>query len=312
MAPVHPRIQELIEAEASADAQPWRPSLDEVRAGYLETSAALGGKPEPVADVSDGRVPRAGGGSVPVRVYAPVAPAAQLGMLIWLHGGGWVSGDVEGFDRVARRLANASGALCVSVGYRLAPEHPFPAAVEDAKAVVAWAGGHGGVRFGSDPRRVVVGGDSAGGQVAALAVQHARDRVRAQLLVYPALDPACSSESYRAYADGPLLTAAEMRGYWAAYLGGGSAGSASERSGQASPLGGDLAGLPQTLIAVAEHDPVRDDGLAYATALRDAGVEVETITFETMTHSFLRWSGIVEQADELIAQLGQATRIAFA
>ncbi len=309
---VHPQIQAIIDEDAAeaAEAEPGPPSLESIRAGYLQTAIELGGAPEPVASAEDVVIARADGGGVPARVYRPIAPAAPLGTLVWFHGGGWIAGDLDGFDRVARQLANASGALCVSVDYRLAPEHPFPAALEDAHAALAWAGGAGATQLGSAPDRVVVGGDSAGGHLAALAVQRARDRVRAQMHVYPALDPACGSDAYRTYADGPMLTVADMRACWAAYLAVEDAAGAGDAA--ARPIDGDLAGLPPAFIAVAEHDPLRDDGLAYAAALRAAGVDVETALYDTMTHGFVRWGGIVEQAHELIARIGQATRSSIA
>ena len=265
--------------------------------------------------MNDVVIPREDGGRIVARVYTPLFPAAPLATLVWFHGGGWVAGDLEGFDRVARQLANASGALCVSVDYRLAPEHPFPAALEDAQAAIVWACGGGAEQLGTELERVVVGGDSAGGHLASLAVQHARGRVRAQLYVYPALDATCGSEAYRTYANGPMLTRADMQACWAAYLGSepGDEPDPGPVSGVAvSPLAGDLAGLPPAFFAIAEHDPLRDDGLAYAEALRAAGVDVETVHYETMTHGFLRWGGIVEQAHEAIAWLGQAVRASLA
>jgi acetyl esterase len=305
---VHPQIQAIADQRvlAADDSEPGPPALEAIRAGYLQTAIELGGPVEPVGDVADVVIPRAGGGRVRARVYTPLAPVASRGLLVWCHGGGWVSGDLEGFDRVARQLANAGGVPCVSVDYRLAPEHPFPAALEDAQAAVTWARGAGAEQLGTDPRLVVAGGDSAGGQLIALALQRTRAPVRTQLLVYPALDPACESEAYRTYADGPMLTRGDMVACWQAYR-----GALDARSDELSPVAGELAGLPAARIAVAEHDPLRDDGLAYAAALQAAGVAVEILHFETMTHGFLRWGGIVEQARELIDWLGQGVRIAL-
>ncbi len=247
-------------------------------------------------------IPRSEGGAVPARVYRAAEPFGANGALVWFHGGGWVAGNLDGFDRVARRLANACGMTCVSVDYRLAPEHPFPAAVEDADAAVAWATGEGARLLGTDPLRVVVGGDSAGGHLAALAVQRARDGVRGQLFVYPALDPATDSDAYRRYAEGPMLTARDMRACWDAYLGDGG-----DAAG-ARVLEGGLTGLPPAWLVIAEHDPLRDDGLNYAAALRSAGVPAETVVYDDMTHGFLRWGGIVERADQAITWLAAAAR----
>ena len=169
---------------------------------------------EEVARVEDVVIPAAEGGRIRARAYWPTVPAEALGVLVWLHGGGWYVGDIESFDRVTRQLANASGAVCLSVDYRLAPEHPYPAAVQDARAAVAWAAGAGARQLGTDPARVVVGGDSAGGNLAAVAARHERDAVRAQLLAYPALDATMAGDSYREFADGPMLRAQDMEQCW--------------------------------------------------------------------------------------------------
>ena len=168
-------------------------------------------------------------------------------MLVWLHGGGWYVGDIECFDRVTRQLANASGAVCLSVDYRLAPEHPYPAAVQDALL----RGGVGSERrsrqLGTDPARVVVGGDSAGGNLAAVGRAPRRDRLRAQLLVYPALDATMAGDSYREFADGLMLRAQDMEQCWDIYL-----GDADRTAPDVSPLNADdLAGVPPAYVAIA-------------------------------------------------------------
>lgn len=297
---VHPSIQAMLEAEIAAGAP--EPTLAEAREAYLQTAVELGGDPVAVGSVADHAVSRPDGGSVAVRVYRPLEPPPEpAGALVWCHGGGWVLGNLDGFDRVARRLANASGAVCVSVDYRLAPEAPFPAAIQDADAVVAWVTGPGAADLDVDPRRVAVGGDSAGGQVAAVAALHARDRLAAQLLVYPALDPATAGPAYAQYADGPMLTTAAMQAFWETYR----AGHRADDPDLDVALA-DLAGAPPAWIATAAHDPLRDDGRRYGALLEAAGVPVASRTFPTMTHGFLRWGGIVDEAHELIGWLGAA------
>ena len=283
-------------------AEPAQPTLEEQRRAYGEIAIAMGGEPVAVERVSDLSIPRPGGGSVPARAYHPHGAAAgALPALVWFHGGGWVLGDLDGFDRVARRLADAGGCVCVSVDYRLAPEHPFPAAVEDADAVVAWLTGAGAAGVGVDPARVSVGGDSAGGQLAAVAALHARDRVRGQFLVYPALDPAADSESYTQFADGPGLTAAAMGAFWDAYRAG-----LPIDTPDLDVTRADLDAAPAAYLAIAGHDPLRDDGRRYARLLRDAGVQTEVRTYLSMTHGFLRWGALVDDAQDVIAWFGSA------
>ena len=217
-------------------------------------------------------------------------------------------GDLEGFDHVGRALANAAGHMVVSVDYRLAPEHPFPAGLEDARAALRWACGPGARELGHDPGRVVIGGDSAGGNLATVA---ARDGgARLQLLVYPVTDGVLDTASYRAGTEGPLLTRGEMESCWAAYV------APEERLGpDASPLRAApevLAAGPPAVVAVCGFDVLRDEGIAYAEKLRAAGVQTELVDFPDMVHGFLRWGGAVERAGELVDLLGARTRAALA
>jgi acetyl esterase len=305
VAGLHPQVLALAEVATLHSAE-GPAELEAMRADYLETALRLGGALEPVERVEDVVIPRADGGRLPARAYWPRVPADPIGALVWLHGGGWCVGDLDGFDRVCRSLCNAAGAVVVSVDYRLAPEHPYPAAVEDADAAAAWARGHGAAQLGFDPGRVAVGGDSAGGNLAAVAARHAPEAVRAQLLVYPALDAAMDTASYTEFGDLDLLSADSVAFCWATYLGD------LERRGaepDASPLrASDLAGLPPAFVAVAGHDVLRDEGIAYARALEAAGVPVTLEDYEDMPHGFLRWGGVVDRAHELIAALGAAAR----
>jgi acetyl esterase len=303
----HPQVRALIEvAFADAD-EPGPADLEAERAAYLQTALELGGAIEEVARVEDVVIPNVEGGRLRARAYWPTVPAEPLGVLVWLHGGGWYVGDVESFDRVTRQLANASGAVCLSIDYRLAPEHPFPAAVHDARSAVMWAAGDGARQLDTDPRRVVVGGDSAGANLATVAARHEREAVRAQLLVYPALDAAMDSDSYREFADGALLGVKDMERCWSLYLDG-----ADGAEPDASPLKArDLAGVAPAYIAVAGHDVLRDDGLRYAEALRAAGVDVTLERYDDMVHSFLRWGGVVDRARELVEAIGEYTRVSL-
>jgi len=305
---VHPQVRALLEASAAEDGDAGPADIAAERAAYLDTTLRLGGAAEPVADVVQLVVP-SGQARLPAALYVPQHEPDTTGLVVWLHGGGWYVGDIPTFDRVARSLANASGQKVLLVEYRLAPEHCFPQQVDDADATVRWARSEqGAAQLGIDPARVVVGGDSAGGQLAAVAVRHARGDglppPAAQLLVYPALDPAMDSDSYRAFADGPMLTAADMERCWGFYLAGGD-GAGDDLAVLEAP---DHEGLPPTWIAVAGQDPLRDDGLRYAARLRGAGVTVHEERFEDMVHGFLRWGGVVDRTRELLDWLGAAAR----
>ncbi len=297
---VHPQDSALLSEQDTAIAADGPAALAALRAEYAQTALRLGGAREPVAEVQD----VVAGGSQ-ARAYRPNEAATPLGAIVWLHGGGWVMGDLEGFDLVCRSLCNASGHVVVSVDYRLAPEHPFPAARDDALAAVDWAIGHGAEQLGYDPGRVVVAGDSAGGNLAAVAARHHADRVAGLVLVYPVTDAAMTSASYqeRAGVEVGGLSPESMEGCFAAYLQG-----ADGADPDVSPLRADHAGMPATLVAVAGHDILREDGVAYAAALRAAGVDVELQQYGDMVHGFLRWGGVVDRAGEVIGALADWTR----
>jgi acetyl esterase len=245
---------------------------------------------------------------LPVRVYRPAAVDGPVATVVYLHGGGWFRGDVDTHDQVVRRLVRDTGAVFVSVDYRLAPEHRWPAAVEDAVLAVDWASGHGAEQLGFEPRRVAIGGDSAGGNLAAIAARHRPGALRAQLLVYPALDAAMDSASYRELADFPMLTAEAVEFCWRTYLGDG----ADPGAPDVSPLrAGDLRGLPPAYVAVAGFDVLRDEGVAYAEALEAAGVPVTLRRYDDMPHGFIRWGGVVDRTHELIGELGEQARAAL-
>jgi len=309
---LHPQVQALIDAWAQDGKGDLTvaPDLQALRAGYLDTALRLGGAAEEVAEVQDVVLPR-DEARVPARLYRPRVPAPVAGAIVWLHGGGWVMGDLDGFDRVCRALCNAAGHAVLSVDYRLAPECCFPAGVQDADAAVRWARAEGAQRLGCGADRILVGGDSAGGNLAAVAALHARHDglppLRGQLLVYPALDPGMAGAAYHQFCDGPGLTRTEMELCWRTYL-----GAADPADPDAAPLGADVAGAPPAAIALAGIDPLRDDGARYAQRLRDAGVPVELEVYDDMIHGFLRWGGVVDRAHELIRWLADRSRALLA
>ncbi|WP_306325743.1 alpha/beta hydrolase [Streptomyces venezuelae] len=233
--------------------------------------------------------PAATANGVPVRVYD--GPADLV--VVFAHGGGWVLGDLDTHDRTCRALASRTGATVVSVDYRRAPEHRFPAAEDDVRTVLAWAAGrHPG-------RPLVLAGDSSGGNLAAAAALRARDRggpdVAGQLLVYPALDHRLAGGSADTYAEGYFHTTAHMRWYWQQYLG------PDGDPAAASPgLAADLTGLPPALLVLADCDPLRDEGLAYARRLSAAGVPARVHLHTGMFHGFLGGAGLLPEADEAL------------
>jgi acetyl esterase len=242
------------------------------------------------------------GGVVPVRAYRPEGQGA-LPVIAYFHGGGWAVGSIDSFDAVCRALANASGAVVASVGYRLAPEHPFPAALEDCVAVTRWLGiqAH---EAGADPTRLAVAGDSAGGNLAVGVARRLGDRLKALALIYPVCDAGLNTPSYRDFKERYGLTAAGMQRYWNLYLDG-----ADGLQADASPLrADDLAGLPPTYVLTSEFDVLRDEGEALVQQLREAGVDVTHRRFEGTIHGFWRWLAATDVTREAIAEVAGALR----
>jgi acetyl esterase len=271
----------------------------------LETERLVGPGPE-LVEVRDLAVPGPAA-DIPVRVYRPEAPG-PLPILVWLHGGGWAMGSIDTYDAPVRALARAAGALVVSVDYRLAPEHPFPAAVDDSLAAVRWTAAHAG-ELGGDAARVAVAGDSAGGNLAAVVARRLRGELdlRLQALIYPVCDAGLDTSSYAEFGERWGLTAAGMERFWRLYLDG-----ADGADPDASPLrDADLAGAAPAYVLIADHDVLRDEALAYAAALEQAGVPVTVRTFEGTIHGFFRWTAATEVAGRAIDEVGAALREAF-
>lgn len=271
----------------------------------LAQTAAMG-RPQPVAKVEDLRIsgPEC---DLPVRVYTPLADE-PFATLVYFHGGGWVIGSIETHDGLCRAIADAAGAIVVSVDYRLAPEHPFPAATEDAYAATRWVA-ENAARLGAGDGRVAVGGDSAGGNLATVVCLMARDRggpaITWQLLLYPITDYKLDTPSYRDYAEGHLLTRDAMAWFWRHYLSGG----ADREHPYISPLrASSLAGLPPALVITAECDPLRDEGDAYARRLAESGVPVTSTCYPGMVHGFVRRSRLLDQGGEALDQIGREWR----
>ena len=242
--------------------------------------------PPEVAKVEDMAVPGKAG-DIPIRVYWP-EESMNLPITVFYHGGGFVVGNIDTYDNMARLLAKKSSTMVVSVGYRLAPESTFPAAVEDAYAALEWISGNAG-RIGGNPDRIAVAGDSAGGNLAAVISLMARDQERPdidyQVLIYPATDLSrTETESYRNFSKGFFLTKEEMEWFRSLYL----PDEEDWRNPYASPLlAEDHGNLPPALVITAQFDPLRDEGEAYAELLREDGVPVKSIRYEGTIDGFL-------------------------
>jgi acetyl esterase len=300
-------IRAVIDAAEEAVA-PVEPSVAELRAAHDREAPLLSG-PGPRLPVVGDLVIDGPHGWIPLRAYAPVARRG-LPVVAYLHGGGWTVGSIASFDAVARELAVAAGALVVSVGYRLAPEHPFPAPVDEAAAVLRWLAANAEA-VGGDGARLAVAGDSAGANLATVAARRLRDEggppLRMQALVYPACDAALDTPSARRFASGYGFSAAAMRRFWDLYLDG-----AAGLHPDASPLrADDLGGLPPAFVATAEADVLRDEGEAYGAALRAAGVRATVRRYPGTVHGFWRWIAHSKASRRAIGEVGAALRAAL-
>ena len=264
----------------------------QLRKNFAATAADLFGPVEPMASVEDRRTD----GGLDVRIYRPLERAEPSPALVYFHGGGWVVGSLDTHDGIARALARGSGRVVLAVDYRLAPEHPFPAGLQDAWSATCWVLDRV-AELGLDPDRIAVCGDSSGATLAAVVARRAHDsgtQLEAQALICPALDHSFDTGSYELFAEGYGLTRAAMRWYWAQYLGGDDGGSS-----DASPLRAtDLAALPSAVVLIAGCDPLRDEGLAYAQKLERAGVQVTVLRYDGMIHNFVRLAASIDRAAE--------------
>lgn len=307
--PLEPALQQFVDAVA---AHPLPEDLRELRAISETALPQLQGAPQPVAHMIEHSVVARDGQALEVRLYTPdglsdgPAPA-----LLFAHGGGWFQCSLAVYDGPCRALANASGCVVVAVGYRLAPEHPFPVPLHDVADAWQWlqinAAG-----LGLDPQRLAIGGDSAGGNLAAACCLLLRDlglpQPRHQLLLYPALDAGMGSESYREYASGYYLSAELMQRCWQAYL-----GDMDPPPALASPAHAtDLSGLAPASVLSCEHDPLRDEAEHYAARLQSANVACTLERLPGMIHACIHLHGIAASTDVAVQRAGPRLRQALA
>ncbi|MGX9792471.1 alpha/beta hydrolase [Mycobacterium sp. MMS18-G62] len=251
-----------------------------IRSRFVAPSA-----PEAVGEVRDASV-RGPAGDIAVRIYRPASMSGPVPTLVYAHGGGFVFCDLDSHDGLCRNFANLIPAVVVSVAYRLAPEDRWPAAAEDVFTVTQWAARNADA-LGGDAGRIVVGGDSAGGNLAAVTTLMARDRgapaLAAQLLLYPMIAPNFDTASHRAYGAGFYNPRTALQWYWNQYA----PSPADREHPYATPLLGDLRGLPPSVVVIAGHDPLRDEGIAFVEALENAGVRTTRLDYDGGIHGFM-------------------------
>ncbi len=310
--PLDPQAQVYLDQMAALNAPPLYALTPElVRQGTRAQLDMLGEQSEPIAHVENRTIPGPAG-EIPVRIYTPEG-SGPFPVLVYFHGGGWVICDLDTHDGLCRSLANGASCIVVSVDYRLAPEHKFPAAPEDCYAATQWVAEHA-AQLNGDPSRIAVGGDSAGGNLTAVVTQMARDRggpaLVFQLLIYPATNFAADTPSLRENGAGYFLTKQDMDWFMNHYLN----SDEDKRNPLASPLlTADLHDLPPALLITAEYDPLRDEGELYGQQLKEAHVPVTISRYAGMMHGFVGMATMpFDKGTQATAECVQALRAAFA
>ena len=306
-------MAQLLQRIQRAGAKPWhRMTPAQARVAYNRAAEVLEPPRAPLPRVQYLHIPATDGTALPARLYAPKPLAAgqdRLPVLLYLHGGGFVIGGLETHDSLCRQLALRSGGAVLALDYRLAPEHPFPTAVDDAWAAMRWLAGPGADQLGLDGQRLAVGGDSAGGTLATVCAIHARDiglPLTLQLLITPGTAALADTPSHRAYAQGFLLDADNIAWFFDHYIPLGQ-----RHDWRFAPLEAeDLDGVAPAWLLLAECDPLVDEGLAYGDRLRAAGVPVDLDLVRGMTHDFIKMGRALPQAGQ--AQAAAAAALASA
>ena len=283
----------------------------ELRELYRNITAMLDVQGVAIGKVEDREIPGPNG-AIPVRIYTPVAAGSDaLPVLVYYHGGGWVIGDLDTHDGICRTLTNEAGCKVVAVDYRLAPEHVFPAAVDDCYAALKWVEANS-ASIGVDATRIAVAGDSAGGNLAAVVSQMAKadngPHISLQLLIYPVTDTGMNTGSYKTNEKGYFLERNGMIWFFDHYLKG-----ADRNDIRVAPLkASSLAGLPAAYVITAGFDPLHDEGCAYAEALKAAGVPTEHVNYDGMLHGFFNFQGVLDVGHEAVKAAAKAVRARLA
>ncbi|HYM32898.1 MAG TPA: alpha/beta hydrolase [Candidatus Cybelea sp.] len=311
--PLDPHVKGLMDMLVAAGRpKVWQLTPPEAREAMMALAQAVDAKDIGIGRVENRELPGPAS-TLPIRIYSPIAPGAErLPGLVYFHGGGFVIGNLDTHEGMCRILANDSGCRVVSIDYRLAPEHRFPAAVEDAFAAVKWVAEHA-LELGIDPNCIAVGGDSAGGNLAAVVCQLAKSngapRISLQVLFCPATDATADTPSMREFAEGYMLEKSSMIWFFENYCG----PNADRSDPRLSPgLAGDVSGLPPAHIHTAGFDPLRDEGKAYADRLERAGVKVRYVCHDGMVHHFYCMAGAIPYARAALKEAGAAIKAALA
>ncbi len=304
-----PQAKAFLEAMASSGAPPLSTLNVEQAREMFRGMAAFGGEIEDVKKVEDHLI-HVEDGEFKVRLYTPNG-TGPFPIFVYFHGGGYVVGDIDLVDRLCRSITNRAETIVISVDYRLAPEHKYPVAVNDGYAAIKWAYNNA-TSFNGDPARMAVGGDSAGGSLAAILSLKAKNdngpKLTAQVLIYPMTDFACESQSFDENGTDYNITTSDIRWFNSHYL----SSDADIEDEYLSPLrSNNLADLPPALIITAQYDPLRDDGARYAEKLKENGNVVEYKCYEGMIHGFAWFAGVLDQGKSLISQVSQYLKQAF-
>ncbi|GHO50716.1 alpha/beta hydrolase [Ktedonospora formicarum] len=308
--PLDPQVSTLLQTMNDPEAPPAHTLPLETIRQLVDTVGTMGGEVVPLADIKDLTIPGPAG-ALPIRVYTP-SRQKSLPMLLFIHGGGWTTGSIEGYDRLCRHLAAQSGSLVVSVGYRLAPEHPFPAGLDDCYTAAMWLA-ENAASINGDATRLAIGGDSAGGNLSTVVTLLAKERggpqLRYQVLLQPMTDyyeP--GTPSLWENAEGYFLTREAVIWFWQHYI----PDTSKALTPYAAPLRAkSLAGLPPALIITAEYDPLRDEGEQYASRLQEAGVPIILKRFDGMIHPFMLMAGSLAQGKAAIYFTAKQLRTAL-
>jgi acetyl esterase len=308
--PLQPQVKELLDQIAEARANGGKAieemTVAENREGLLAFYNTVTGEPQNVGKVEDIKIP-VNGSEIDLRIYTP-SGTGPFPVFVYYHGGGWVLGDLDVIDPILRAVTNSAGCLVVSVDYRLAPEFKFPVGPEDCYAATKWTA-ENIAKYNGDPNRIAVGGDSAGGNLAAVIPLMAKDRggpdIALQVLLYPVTDFSFNTKSYQINGEGHYLETPAMHWFKDQYL-----NSDDEiKDPYASPLlAEDLSGLPPALVITCEYDVLRDEGEAYAARLKEAGVPVEQTRYDGQIHGFFWMPVLMDDANKALQQISDALK----